>query len=218
MTNKKAVLDDLARYWDELRGHRMAPRRTDLNPSRFGAALEHMFILETVAGGPLRIRLAGTRLCDLMGMEPRGMPARAIFAERDQMRADDLLHEVVSHPAKIDIGLSVTALGGQIYEGGMILRPMTDDFGDITRVLGCLATDAPRHETELGLTIGTIRVDTLREGQMPKRGHAPAMGFAEEQAPFDGPHLRSVSAGGGRTRPERKPLSRSHLRIVSSRD
>ena len=209
--SRQIILNDLTAYWDELRGHRLAPRRSDLNPSRFGAALEHMFILEVVEGGPLRIRLAGTRLCDVMGMEARGMPARAIFAEGDQMRADNLFTEVVSHPACIDISLTATGEGGVEYAGGMILRPLADDFGEITRVLGCLVIEAPRFETDLALTLGSVRIDTLREA-----GTTPAIaGFAEGQATFDGPRLQSVQGG---NRPVRQPLSRAHLRVVSSND
>ena len=209
--NRQDILGDLSEYWEEVRGNRLPPRRSDLNPNRFGAALEHMFILETVEDGPLRIRLAGSRLCDMMGMEARGMPARAMFAIPDQMRADDLFSEVVRHPACIDMDL--TGLSGEAaqYQGSMMLRPLFDDLGAITRVLGCLVIDAPRYETDIAITIDTVLIHTLR--QKPKSA-APA-GFAEAQAAFAGPHLRSVS---GSARAPRQPLSRSHLRVVSSND
>lgn len=218
--DRKVILRDLSRYWDELRGAGLAPRRSDLNPARFNNALEHMFILEVTAVGPLRIRLAGTRICDMLGIEPRGMPARAIFAPQDQHRADDLLSEVVLHPARIDLHLTGIGKDGTQYEGNMILRPLTDDFGDLTRVLGCMVIDTPRFETGVTIHIGAVKIDTLRDSS-PHRRHIPAQplaGFAEEQAPFDGPHLRSVD-GIGRTRGEpRQSLSRDHLRVVSSKD
>lgn len=211
--DRQVILNDLSTYWDELRGHRVAPRRSDLNPNRFGAALEHMFILETSQDGPLRIRLAGTRLCDMMGMEPRGMPARAIFLLADQQHADNLLNEVVRNPALIDITLNATSESGAVYEGGMMLRPLCDDFGTVTRVLGCIVMDAPQFEVNLDIGISSASVDTLGE---PARSMEPA-GFAEEQTPFEGPHIRSVPQTGTVTRPTRQPLSRDHLRIVSSR-
>ena len=214
MMEQQVILDDLHGYWDGLRGRRIAPRRSDLDPNLFGAALEHIFFLESPPDGPMRIRLAGTRLSEIMGMEARGMPARAMFAPRDQGRADAMLAEVLDHPANIDVTMSVRALDGRVWKAGMLLRPLADDFGSLTRVLGCLVTEAPRSETELSLQIGAIRIDTLRE--TPVAPHAS--GFAEAQAPFVGPHLRAMPEGRGKPEGVRQPISRAHLRIVSSRD
>ena len=50
------------------------PRRAEIDPRGIENALEYAFILERIAPGMARIRLAGIHLSDLMGMEVRGMP------------------------------------------------------------------------------------------------------------------------------------------------
>ncbi|WP_316014200.1 PAS domain-containing protein [Roseobacter sp. HKCCA0434] len=212
---RQEILDDLAIYWEELRAGRLAPRRSDIDPGRFGPALEHMFIVETVAGGPMRLRLAGAQLCDVLGMEARGMPAHTLFTEAARGRADDLLAEVLEHPACIDLALIAQGEDEARIEGGMMLRPLADDFGGLTRILGCLVMDAAPFSGPLQMEIETIRIDTLSER---RRRHQPMHGFAEAQASFSGPHLRSVNGGSPRGADERAPISRAHLRVVSSRD
>lgn len=68
------VVADLRAYWDELRQGRAVPTRADVQPAGIGDGLDYAFILERIAPGAARFRLAGRHLVDLMGMEVRGMP------------------------------------------------------------------------------------------------------------------------------------------------
>ena len=56
-------------YWDTLRAGRAAPERGELDPGAIRTILGDVMILEV--GGPHRyaVRLAGTRICSLMGRE-----------------------------------------------------------------------------------------------------------------------------------------------------
>ena len=67
----------LYRYWNELRAGRDAPGRSEVDPRRISGSLETMFILEARDDGQMRFRLAGTRLCEWLGMEARGCMAGA---------------------------------------------------------------------------------------------------------------------------------------------
>ncbi|QPH53366.1 PAS domain-containing protein [Pontivivens ytuae] len=203
------IIDSLGSYWERLRGDRLAPRRSEIDPRAFEDALEHMFILEDTAGAPLRIRLGGTRICDMMGMEVRGLPARALFNDGDRTRAQELMREVIDRPARVDLQLTASGRGMADAPARMILRPLCDDFGDITRILGCLVVETEQFGVETQLTIGAIRLDTLRERAAIPR---PVAGFAQEQAAFQMPHLKPID--GGKASTERKPLSRAHLRVV----
>ena len=49
-------------------------RRAGLNVRQLVSALEQVFLIEQIAPNHGRIRLAGMALCDLLGMDPRGMP------------------------------------------------------------------------------------------------------------------------------------------------
>jgi len=71
-------------YWERLRAGRVAPYRSELDPRQFDAVLENVFILEQLNPQQLRVRLAGLRLCELMGLEVRGMPPEAMIEASDR--------------------------------------------------------------------------------------------------------------------------------------
>ncbi|MEM1421046.1 MAG: PAS domain-containing protein, partial [Pseudomonadota bacterium] len=49
-------------YWEGLRAGRLVPRRADVDPRGIDQALEYSFILERIAPGMARFRLAGMHL------------------------------------------------------------------------------------------------------------------------------------------------------------
>lgn len=69
-----SALNQVESYWEALRGTRMMPKRSEIDPRGIESALEYTFILERIAPGMARLRIAGSHLSDLMGMEVRGMP------------------------------------------------------------------------------------------------------------------------------------------------
>ena len=70
-------------YWNRLRAGRAAPERSELDPGAIRAILGDVMILQV--GGPLRyaVRLAGTRICSLMGRELRKRAFVETFAPGD---------------------------------------------------------------------------------------------------------------------------------------
>jgi hypothetical protein len=70
-------------YWDTLCAGRAAPERGELDPGAIRSILGDVMILEV--GGPHRyaVRLAGTRLCSLMGRELSQRPLAEAFAPGD---------------------------------------------------------------------------------------------------------------------------------------
>jgi len=73
------ILESLKSYWENLRAGRVAPYRSEIDPREFKHALENMFILEIVGDKNIRVRLAGMKMCEMMGMEVRGMSPRPMF-------------------------------------------------------------------------------------------------------------------------------------------
>ena len=73
------ALREVEAYWSGLRDGRAMPARADVDPRGIQSALEYAFILERIAPGVARFRVAGMHLNDLMGMEVRGMPLTAMF-------------------------------------------------------------------------------------------------------------------------------------------
>lgn len=136
-----AALSLVEAYWDALRAEREMPKRAEIDPRGIESALEHAFILERVAPGVARMRIAGSHLNDIMGMEARGMPITAFFEQDARLKVAGLLEEVFQTPATAEVIMRSTAsLGQPALEARMILLPLKSDLGDVSRILGCLVS------------------------------------------------------------------------------
>jgi hypothetical protein len=209
-----ATLQDLLDYWERLRAGREAPYRSEINPREFESALEHMFILEHLGDANIRIRLAGMNLCEMMGMELRGMSLRALMRVEDRAALDAALAQVLSGPSVGHVELVAHTPSGTRRAAAMLLLPLRSDFGDISRILGCLRVRGatPDDGTPLRFSIqnATIRPVQVAGG---KAAAASMPGFAEGPQAFDhvAPQLRSIDGGARKTSARR----RNHLRLVS---
>ncbi|WP_323008693.1 PAS domain-containing protein [Paracoccus sp. (in: a-proteobacteria)] len=133
------ILGELRGYWEGLRQGRAIPDRADVAPRGIRRALDYAFILERIAPGAARFRLAGRHLIDLMGMEVRGMPLCAFLNTSSRGRLSDVLESVFFAPQIAEIVLgSPASYGRPALDGRMLLLPLRSDLGDVTRALGCL--------------------------------------------------------------------------------
>ncbi|MFG6579745.1 PAS domain-containing protein [Sulfitobacter sp. 1A13191] len=198
-------------YWEALRGNRLMPRRSDIDPRGIEQALEYAFILERVAVGVGRLRIAGGHLRDLMGMEVRGMPITAFFGTQSRPRVSEALEEVFQMPGQITLHLGAAASYGRpALTGRMLLLPLKSDLGDVSRVLGCLVVlgeigqtprrfdlaQATRHSAFGGVAKPVRHADPLQQPLLPRE-----TGFAEPKASFTAapsgdipPYLRLVKS------------------------
>ena len=126
-------------YWEALRAGRLLPKRSEVDPRGIELALENAFILERIAPGVARLRVAGSHLNDLMGMEVRGMPLTAFFAPACRRKVADALEEMFQTPASCTLDLTAPgSIGRPELEGRLMLLPLKSDLGDVSRALGCL--------------------------------------------------------------------------------
>lgn len=136
------ILGDLRAYWESLRQGRAIPARADIEPRGIRRALDYAFILERIAPGAARFRLAGRHLVDLMGMEVRGMPFCALLAPASRGRLSDVLETVFKAPQIAELRLSAPQeFGRPELSARALLLPLKSDLGDVTRALGCLIAD-----------------------------------------------------------------------------
>ena len=128
-------------YWTSMRCNGDVPRRSDIDPRGIEPLLGNALIAERVAPGLARLRIAGTHLSDLMGMEVRGMPISAFIDPADRDRLASLLSDLFERPARVTLHLDAAGgLGRPALTGQMELLPLRSDLGDISRALGCLVT------------------------------------------------------------------------------
>ena len=189
-----SAISQVEAYWEALRGMRMMPKRSEIDPRGIETALEFTFVLERIAPGMARLRIAGSHLSDLMGMEVRGMPLTAFITPSGRRQMSDALEEVFQRPAICELRLSAeTARDKPAMDARMILLPLKSDLGDVSRILGCFVARgevgrSPRRFDVIGAKIRPITAPT----DLPatdKEPDAPAkqpevQGFAEPQVDY----------------------------------
>jgi hypothetical protein len=125
-------------YWETLRQGRTAPARSEIDPRGLENVLENAFVLDSVAPGVARLRVAGNHLSDLMGMEVRGMPMTALAMPEARDELMNALEFVFKGGKAHFMTTSPRGFGRGEIVGGMVLLPLTDSDGRITKVLGAL--------------------------------------------------------------------------------
>ena len=201
-------------YWEALRGARLLPKRSEVDPRGLEAALEYAFILERIAPGIARIRIAGSHLSDLMGMEVRGMPLTALFAPNARRQIADGLEEVFQTPATANLRLTSPGGAGRAQlDARMVLLPLKSDLGDVSRVLGCLVSRGEMGTAPRRFDLTEQNVQTIVPGQrtaMSEAPKAPAPAAELQKEGFNAPKA-TFKGKDGKSRPP-------YLRLVKSDD
>ena len=208
---KFAMLAEVRAYWEGLRQGGALPRRDEIDPRGIAGALENTFLLERVAPGMARFRLAGMQLHDLMGMDVRGMPLSSLIEPLGRTRLAEGLEGVFTGPATLEIWLEAErGIGRPAMEARMLLLPLTAARGDTDLVLGCLAMHGSIGRVPRRFAIAAVTSEKI-EGRIAAgrkaENHAakPVPGLAEGGADFTPAVPRP---------PRGKPV----LRLVHSRD
>ena len=157
--------------------------------------LANAFVLERIAPGLGRFRVAGGHLTDLMGMEVRGMPVSSMFEAEDREDLRDAVEAVFAEPAMARLGLvSDGGIGRPALSGEMLILPLKSDLGDVTRILGALVMDG-----EIGRAPRRFRIAAQTRRTL--------IGYGEPQEP----EIRTVAERFSRAKPPRG----NFLRLVA---
>ncbi|UWR17076.1 PAS domain-containing protein [Sulfitobacter sp. M368] len=201
-----APISQVEAYWEALRAGRLLPKRSEVDPRGLESSLEHAFILERIAPGIARLRIAGSHLGALMGMEVRGMPLTALLTPDTRSVLSEKIEEVCQMPAVCTLRLAAEDSAGRpALEARMLLLPLKSDLGDVSRVLGCWVTQG-----EIGLA--PRRFEVITHQMQPLLTGTPLKPFLPPLAPAPRPKMQP------RGTPPQTGLSRGHLRLVTSND
>jgi len=207
-----SAISQVEAYWEGLRGARLMPKRSEIDPRGIESALEYTFVLERIAPGMARIRIAGSHLSDLMGMEVRGMPLTSLITAPCRRQVNDVLEDVCQRPAVCELRMNAEVTVTKPHlDARLLLLPLKSDLGDVSRILGCLVAQGdightPRRFDVVGAKIRPITAPSTVPAQ-PKAAPKTAPqtgrieGFAEPAAAFkshtpraDVPYLRVVKS------------------------
>jgi hypothetical protein len=178
------AITEMERYWESLRGTRAVPLRSEVDPRKIENCLEYAFILERIAPGLARFRLAGTHLNELIGMEVRGMPLTSIFLPDSRSHLSETLEEVFAGPSTLQLNIAADrGVGRPPLDGKMLLLPLKSDFGDISRALGCIVTQGPIGRAPRRFKVAETRVSSIIKTTVSATPAAPTIPAAAPEAP-----------------------------------
>lgn len=179
-------------YWCGLRTGAEVPSRSQIDPRGLENILEYAFILERIAPGEVRFRLAGRHINDLAGMEVRGMPMSTFFSPSGRIHLSAALEHVFDAPAVVELTLrGASRIGRPALEARMMLLPLQTDTGQISRALGVLVANEVK-PSKKGLRLSVV--DTVLR---------PVSGFHHVVTPQTASEIAA---------PKAPPVS--HLRLV----
>ena len=149
-------------YWELLRGGRLLPDRSQVDPRDFPGALPYSFLLERIAPGFARIRLTGRHLSDLMGLDMQGLPLTSLFLPEDRPAIIEITSAVFEEPAVARLRLSSAGgIGRCPLDARLLLLPLRDDHGDVTRAIGCVVAEGSIGRTPRRFSVAETRCQTL---------------------------------------------------------
>ncbi|MEM9317607.1 MAG: PAS domain-containing protein [Pseudomonadota bacterium] len=184
------LITSVTRYWDSLRAGRLVPQREEIDPREIQNALSYSFILDRTRPGSVRFRLSGMHLNDVLGMEARGMPVRALCEVPYRQRFMDQVERVFAEPALLEVDLRADQGKEAPVRARMALLPLSTNGAEINRALGVFVTDSRVINPPMRFMTRGFALTPLEAG-MPvlesRRSLQPA-GMGEDMAFFHAPH------------------------------
>jgi hypothetical protein len=193
-------------HWNQRRGNRPAPERSDIEPAAIRSVLGDSFILLFEPSLDHPFRLAGTRVCAAFGRELKGEPFVHLWDARDRARIRDIMTIVADEAIGTVAGVTANAADEASLDLELILLPLRH-HGDLhARMLGILAPSARPfwlgRTPVTSLALGSLRhLDPAREIAVSSALH-PADGHPSARGRFlvyDGGRPHACSGAQGET-------------------
>lgn len=128
-------------YWEALRKGKAIPTRADIDARGMASALENVFLIERIAPGQARFRLAGVHLSELMGMDVRGMPVSSLIEPNCRGRFSELLEISFAVPTVLDVRLEAErSLSKPALSAHLCILPLATIPAEQQIALGCLVS------------------------------------------------------------------------------
>jgi len=132
---------ELFKYWNELRGTRLAPDRSEIEPGAIRKVLGDTFVIEADGVGNLPFRIAGTRVCALFARELKGESFVKLWQASGQTSIRDLVTTVMEEKTGVVAQATGAATDRSVLAVNleMLLLPLAYGSRSDARVLGALA-------------------------------------------------------------------------------
>lgn len=125
-------------YFNDLRGDRPAPLRSEIDPAALKSVLPDLFILEKGRDGIVRFRLAGTRVCLILGREMRDRAFIDIWHSTVRHRMRLAADAVIANRSALEIAVTATDGDGNALPMEMLMLPLFSRAEQCDRIFGSL--------------------------------------------------------------------------------
>jgi hypothetical protein len=144
-------------YWDEKRGGACAPDRSEIEPDAVRELLGDIFVLsyDATAGYPFRV--AGTRVCALLGGDLKDRSFSALFAPDGRREIEDVIAVVAEEMLAAVAGITATSEDGSLVHLELLLLPFNARAHAPLSLTGLLAPFDSRHSRLQGFRLTSWR-------------------------------------------------------------
>ncbi len=157
-------------YWDEKRAGAAAPERSDLEPEHVRHLLGDIFVLsyDPSAGHPFRV--AGTRMCALLGRDLKGQSFTGLFRDDDRGEMRDILGIVAEETLATVAGITALAPDGTRVHLELLLLPFSARSHSPVSLTGLLAPLNPPQGPYVYGGLSEFSLTSWRHIHQEKRG------------------------------------------------
>ena len=134
-------------YWDEKRGGARAPDRSEIEPGAVRELLGDIFVLSYDATSGYPFRVAGTRVCALLGCDLKDRSFSALFAPDARREIEGIIAAVAEEMLAAVAGITATSEDGSPAHLELLLLPFNARAHTPISLTGLLAP----FESERGL-------------------------------------------------------------------
>jgi hypothetical protein len=151
-------------YWDAKRGDARAPDRSEIEPGAVRELLGDIFVLsyDNDAGYPFRV--AGTRVCALLGRDLKDTSFPALFTPNSRREIEDIITYVAEDMLAAIAGITATSEDGTTAHLELLLLPFNNRAHAPISLTGLLAP----FESDLG-TISDFKITSWRYLHRPEK-------------------------------------------------
>jgi hypothetical protein len=110
-------------YWDERRGSARAPDRSEIEPGAVRELLGDIFVLSYDAASGYPFRVAGTRVCALLGCDLKDRSFSGLFTPDTRRVIEDIIAVVSEEMLAAVAGITATAQDGSPAHLELLLLP-----------------------------------------------------------------------------------------------
>jgi hypothetical protein len=159
---KHSSIRELFAYWNDRRGARLAPDRSDIDPAGIRGVLADTFILAFDAPEGHPFRIAGTRVAAVFGRALKGESFVGLWSPDSRPLVVDLLNVVAHESIGAIAGARVDGGGSAALEFELLTLPLLHRGRTDARILGALVPTQPPVAWLGTATVGRLALGTLR--------------------------------------------------------